>query len=100
MISPAATGEIGDDRGPNAMDPSTINQDSTKKCPPVRIDTISNASVHAMIMKDDLKIRRMLPPTGFMDVETRTAPKKIQIIAALNAMVLQPGQTLLRGIIP
>jgi hypothetical protein len=47
-----------------------------------------------------LKIRKTLRLTGFMDIKTRTAPKKIQTLAALNARVLQPGQTLLSGVIP
>jgi hypothetical protein len=100
MMSPAAMGDIGDDRGPNAEDPIAMNQDSTKKCPAVRPDMISNASVLAMITRIVLKIRTVLRTTGFTLMKTRTAPKKIQIVAALNATVLQPGQTLLRGVNP
>ena len=68
MISPDATGDIGDDSGPKIIDPVVTNQDSMIKCAPCRINMISINSVHAMMRSTALNRKKRKRLSGFIDI--------------------------------
>jgi hypothetical protein len=100
MMNPAETGEIGDDRSPNRIDPAAINQDSVKKCPPPMPERISIAAAPAITTRRARRRRDPVRPIDRSDRKMRTAPKKIHASDALRDIVLHPSQTLLRRTIP
>ena len=100
MMSAEVTGDMGTDLRSNRIVPAETNQFSIMNRLPVKTEIISATSMSAIRTTINRIIFRDAAVIGRWGTKMRTAPKKIQISAALRARVLHPTHTLLTATIP